>query len=151
VIPRDDERPDSRDDVEADRVPRFPQLALEVGDDVDGERDARAREVHAQDGDARAVPGLHRAVRKERVRERVLDFREAALVLVRAVVDEREHTHGALQQDEVEHGRVSAEGNPQCGEERRVRVHLRIGPCSFRARSRRRQYPTHATPGGSCV
>jgi hypothetical protein len=38
-----------------------------------------------------------------------------------------------LQEDEVEHGRVSAQRHPQRGEERHVRVHLRVGPCSFRA------------------
>ena len=82
--------------MQTDRMPGLPELALEVGDDVHGERDARAREVQAEDGDGWAVPGLERPVHKERVGEGVLDFREAALVLVVAVPDDGEHADDAL-------------------------------------------------------
>lgn len=96
VIARDGERPQPRHDVQADGVPRFPQVGPAFGDDVDGERDARAEQVHAEDGGARAVPRLERAVDEEGVRERVLDFREAALALVAAVPDYGQNAHDAL-------------------------------------------------------
>ena len=96
MVARDDERPQARHDVQADGVPRFPELGPAVRGDVDGERDARAEQVHTEDGGARAVPRLERAVDEEGVRERVLDFREAALALVAAVPDDGEDAHDAL-------------------------------------------------------
>ena len=96
MIPGDHEGPNSGNDMEADRVPGLPELALEVRDDVHGEGDARADEMDAEHGEAGAVPRLHRAVRTERVGEGVLDFREAALALVAAVPDDGEHADDAL-------------------------------------------------------
>ena len=82
--------------MEADRVPGLPELALEIRDDVHGQGDARAGYVDAEDGDAGAVPGLERAVRKERVGKRALEFREAARALVAAVPDDGEDADDAL-------------------------------------------------------
>lgn len=128
VIPRNYERPNSGNYMEADGVPDLPELALEVGDDVHGDGDARAGKVQAEDGDAGAVPGLHRAVRKERVGEGVLDFREAALALVAAVPDHRQHAHDALEEHELEQRRVAEQRDGDARQQREVRVDLRVGP-----------------------
>ena len=128
MVARDGERPEARHDVEADGVPRFPEVGPAVGDDVDGERDARAEKVHAEDGGARAVARLERAVDEERVRERVLDLGEAALALAAAVPDYREHAHGALQHGQLEHGRVAHERDGDARQQREVRPDLRVGP-----------------------
>lgn len=114
--------------MQTDRVPGLPELVLEVGDDVHGEGDARAREVQTEDGDTGAVPGLERAVRKERVGEGVLDFRESALVLVAAVPDDGEHADDALEDHELQQRRVSEQRNGDARQQREVRVHLRVGP-----------------------
>ncbi len=114
--------------MQTDRVPGLPELALEVGDDVHGEGDARARKVEAEDGDGWAVPSLERAVRKERVGEGVFDFREAALVLVAAVPHDGEDAHDALEEHELEQRRVSEQRDGDAREQREVRVDLRVGP-----------------------
>ena len=113
-------------------MPDLPELALEVGDDVHGDGDARACKVQAEDGDAGAEPGLERAVRKERVGEGVLDFCEAALALVAAVPDDGEDAHDALEEHQLEQRRVPEQRDGDARQQGEVRVDLRVGP---RARS----------------
>lgn len=128
MVARDDERPEPRHDVQADGVPRFPEVGPAVRGDVDGERDARAEKVHAEDGGARAVARLERAVDEQGVRERVLDLGKAALALVAAVPDYGEHAHDALEEHQLEHRRVADERDGDARQQREVRGDLRVGP-----------------------
>jgi len=128
VVARDDERPEPRHDVQADGVPRFPEVGPAVGGDVDGERDARAEKVHAEDGGGRAVARLERAVDEEGVRERVLDLSKAALALVAAVPDYGEDAHDALQDHQLQQRRVADERDGDARQQREVRGDLRVRP-----------------------